>query len=82
MVYLGEQGEFTENFDYNTKSSDFGFIADIAFIFKNYNGNKDMHIHARYYFGTQDIFPSNFSSAKNKASCFSVILSFPFIKKD
>jgi len=82
MVYLGEQGEFTENFDYNTKSSDFGFIADIAFIFKNYNGNKDMHIHARYYFGTQDIFSSNFSSAKNKASYFSVILSFPFIKKD
>ncbi len=82
MVYLGKQGEFTEDFGYNTKSNDFGIIADIGYIFKNFNGNKDMHIHARYYFGTHDIFKSNFSSAKNNCSYFSVILSFPFVKKD
>lgn len=82
MVYLGEQGEFTEDFDYNTKSNDFGVLADIAYIFRNFNGNKDMHIHARYYYGTQDVFKSNFSAAKNNSSYFSVILSFPFIKKN
>jgi hypothetical protein len=82
MVYLGEQGKFTENFDYNTKSFDFGFVADIAYIFRNFNGNKDMHIHMRYYHGTQDVFGSNFSASKNTSSYFSVVLSFPFIKKD
>ncbi len=82
MVYLGEEGEFTEDFKYNTKSNDFGVIADIAYIFKNFNGSKDMHIHARYYYGTQDVFKSNFSNGTNKSSYFSVVLSFPFIKKD
>lgn len=82
MVYLGEQGEFTEDFDYNTESNDFGFIADVAYILKNFTGNKDMHIHVRYYYGMKDIFKSNFSPAKNNSSYFSVILSFPIIKKD
>ncbi len=82
MVYLGEEGEFTEDFKYNTKSNDFGFIADVAYIFRNFKGSKDMHIHARYYYGTQDVFKSNFSSATNKSGYFSVVLSFPFIKKD
>jgi hypothetical protein len=82
MVYLGEQGEFTENFKYNTKSSDFGVVADFAYIYKNFNGSKDVHIHARYYYGTQDVFKSNFNSAKNRSSYFSVVLSFPFVKKE
>ncbi len=82
MVYLGEQGEFTEDFDYNTESNDFGFIADVAYILKNFTGNKDMHIHVRYYYGMKDIFKSKFSPAKNNSSYFSVILSFPIIKKD
>jgi hypothetical protein len=82
MVYLGEQGEFTENFKYNTKSNDFGVVADFAYIYKNFNGSKDVHIHARYYYGTQDVFKSNFNSAKNRSSYFSVVLSFPFVKKE
>lgn len=82
MVYLGEQGEFKENFKYATNSSDFGVVTDIAYIYKKFNGNKDLHIHARYYYGTQDVFTSNFSSEKNNSSYFSVVLSFPFIKKD
>jgi hypothetical protein len=82
MVYLGEEGEFTENFKYNTKSNDFGVIADIAYIYKNFTGSKDVHIHARYYYGTQDVFKSNFNSAKNRSSYFSVVISLPFVKKE
>tara|TARA_B110001454_G_scaffold196294_1_gene199098 strand:- start:820 stop:1494 length:675 start_codon:yes stop_codon:yes gene_type:complete len=82
MVYFGDDGEFTQGFSSKMSSNDYGFITDIAYIFKNFKGEKDMHIHLRYYYGMKDIFRSSFDSSMNRSSYVSVMLSFPFIKKE
>lgn len=77
--YYHDQGDFEKTFSRYTNNYDWGPMVDIAYMLNSAHKGKGIHIHARYYRGTRDIFNANFGASENKMSYFSLHLSFPFI---
>lgn len=77
--YYHEEGDFEKSFSRYTNNYDWGPVFNVTYLLNSAHKGKGIHIHARYYMGTRDIFNSNFGSGENKMNYFSLHVSFPFI---
>ncbi len=77
--YNHEQGDFKKSFGRYTNNFDWGPVFNVSYLLNSAHKGRGIHIHARYYMGTQDIFNANFGPNVNKMNYFSLHVSFPFI---
>ena len=77
--YYHEEGDFEKTFSRYTNNFDWGPVFNVTYLLNSAHKGKGIHIHARYYMGTKDIFNSNFGMSNNKMNYFSLHVSFPFI---
>lgn len=80
--YFHAQGDFERTFSRYTNNYDWGPVFGVSYLLNSAHKGKGIHIHARYYMGTRDMFNPNFGTEENKMSYFSLQVSFPFISAD
>lgn len=81
-AYMGNDGEFRQDFESYLNNVDYGIIADFTYVLGKAHKGKGIHIHARYYYGFADIFNDKLSTDVNRLGYFSLHLSLPFITEE
>ena len=78
-TFVGEEGEFKQDFKSYVNKVDYGPVADVCYILGKALKGRGIFVHARYYYGLADIFNDKFSADVNRMGYFSLHLSLPFI---
>lgn len=78
-TFMGEEGEFKQNFESYVNTVDYGPVADISYILGKALKGRGIFVHARYYYGLADIFNDKLNTDVNRIGYFSLHLSLPFI---
>lgn len=81
-TFSNADGDFEYNIKDHTESIDFGFIAQVGYIFGKSGRGKEIHIQLRYYQGLSNVFKNEYINSNNLASFLSLHISVPFVKKE
>lgn len=73
------EGSFSQNFDGYTRETDYGIMADVAYVLGKAHKGKGIILHLRYYFGLADVLNDQINTGDNKSGFLSFHLSLPFI---
>ena len=81
-TFIGELGDFDQSVKSMLNKTDYGMIFNVGYFFRAGNKGKGLILNVRYYQGFADVFEQGYFTGNNKASYFSVHLSFPFVTDD
>ncbi|WP_034062471.1 porin family protein [Lacinutrix jangbogonensis] len=78
-VYANEKGEFKQNVADYMEDVDYGMVVDFGYVLGKAHKGKGVYLHARYYYGFNNVFKDIVSTSTNRNSYFSLHLTLPFI---
>jgi len=78
-IFSNSNGDFTKNFDGQTRDVDYGMMASFGYILGKAHKGKGVHLYLRYYHGFTDILNDAISTENNRSNYLSLHLSLTFI---
>lgn len=81
-VFSSAEGTFTQNYKSYVNNFNYGPIVEVAHCFHKMRKGRGVIVRARYFYGVNDVFNSNFGNPNVKDSGVFVMLSLPFITEE
>lgn len=78
-IFSNSSGDFTQNFDGQTRDVDYGMMASFGYVLGKAHKGRGVHLYLRYYHGFTDILNDALSTQNNRSNYLSLHLSLPFI---